>query len=547
MQNQKNQQKSKSNSILNVPYRFVSFMKDSVIMFALLLVYFIVVIVRLFTKVPIVKIPASKLAKSITNTLEKSTYSKSSISRLSLIELAFRNIAGKKSRAFITVGGMAIGIGLIVFLLSLGYGVQSLVVNKIASLGELRQFEASARRGSKVTLNEETLTKVADYTHVVRVYPQIDVVGRVKSNNSFSDVPVYAVGADFFQDSPDRVEQGRFYTAEEQMPISTALDPSSVKGVEDSALDLESESLIANAETGATTTASDGTGTLDLIDLGTTIDTTDQTKEVSLEGKSSNVVVINRAMLPILGIGEAYQALNKTVEFTLVVSANQTADNVKVVTTTMRYVIVGVMSDDQTPLMYIPFNDARTAGVVNYSMFKVLLDDESNMTVVRKQIEALGFTTNSVLDTIVQVNSIFNTLNVVLAVIGMMALLVASLGMFNTLTVSLLERTREVGLLKTLGMKSREVRDLFLAESLIMGIEGGVIGLIAGTIAGKVVGLLITALFISNKNSGVVMAYVPNELIAFIVVLALIVGIFTGMYPARRAMKISALDALRYE
>ena len=73
-----------------------------------------------------------------------------------------------------------------------------------------------------------------------------------------------------------------------------------------------------------------------------------------------------------------------------------------------------------------------------------------------------------------------------LALLGLMALSVAALGMFNTLTVSLMERTHEVGLMKTMGMKSNEVRDLFMAESLIMGISGGVFGLIVGFILGKI-------------------------------------------------------------
>ncbi len=134
-----------------------------------------------------------------------------------------------------------------------------------------------------------------------------------------------------------------------------------------------------------------------------------------------------------------------------------------------------------------------------------------------------------------------------LAILGMVALSVAALGVFNTLTVSLLERTREVGLMKAMGMKSSEVKDLFLTESMIMGFFGGVIGLIAGTLIGKVLSLILTA-FSLVKGVGVVdVSYVPPVFIIAVMLLSVVVGILTGYFPAKRATKISALNALRYE
>src|SRR3990167_2725018 len=95
----------------------------------------------------------------------------------------------------------------------------------------------------------------------------------------------------------------------------------------------------------------------------------------------------------------------------------------------------------------------------------------------RKQVEALGMKTSSVTDTVDQINRLFSTLRLILGLLGIVALSVASLGMFNTLTVSLLERTREVGMMKAIGMRSSEVRDLFLTESMTMGFFGGIGGL----------------------------------------------------------------------
>lgn len=97
-----------------------------------------------------------------------------------------------------------------------------------------------------------------------------------------------------------------------------------------------------------------------------------------------------------------------------------------------------------------------------------------------------------VADTVSQINSLFATAHTILALLGMVALGIAALGMFNTLTVSLLERAREVGLMKAMGMKSSEEKELFLTESMIMGLFGGVLGLLLGLLGGKLVSSLLS-------------------------------------------------------
>ena len=169
------------------------------------------------------------------------------------------------------------------------------------------------------------------------------------------------------------------------------------------------------------------------------------------------------------------------------------------------------------------------------------------MAKVRSTIEASGYGTVSVVDTVTQIDKLFVSFRLVLAILGMVALIVAALGMFNTLTVSLMERTREVGLMKAMGMKSNEVKELFLTESMIMGFFGGIIGLVAGTLIGKLLSLVLTA-FSIVKGVGVVdISYVPPIFVLMVLLLSVIVGILTGYFPARRATKISALNALRYE
>ena len=159
----------------------------------------------------------------------------------------------------------------------------------------------------------------------------------------------------------------------------------------------------------------------------------------------------------------------------------------------------------------------------------------------------MGFATRSVADTVDQIDRLFSRARFVLAILGFVALSIAALGMFNTLTVSLLERTREVGLMKAMGMRSNEVRELFLTESLVMGFFGGIFGIFLGSASSELLGVLLSAISVSKGIGFIDVAYLPTSFVTFIFILSLLVGVLTGIYPASRATKISALDALRYE
>jgi len=219
----------------------------------------------------------------------------------------------------------------------------------------------------------------------------------------------------------------------------------------------------------------------------------------------------------------------------------------KVFTSEIEYKIVGVVEDADNTYFYVPFEDLYKLGIKNFSQFKMILKNQKDLPKVRSDIETMGFRTNSTFDTVKQIESLFANLRVLLAVLGMVALGVASLGMFNTLTVSLLERTRETGGMKAIGMVSDEVQDLFLAEAMIMGLSGGIGGLIFGTLIGCMLSLFVSIIAITQGQGFLQLNYLPPTFVLFIIISAFIVGLLTGLYPAYRAKKTSALNALRYE
>ena len=119
--------------------------------------------------------------------------------------------------------------------------------------------------------------------------------------------------------------------------------------------------------------------------------------------------------------------------------------------------------------------------------------------------------------------------------------------MFNTLTISLLERMKEVALLKILGMKKRDISIIFLTESIIFGIFGGFIGIIIGFGLGGIISSIFNAYALRAGGNRIELFYAPLWFIIVMVAFSVGVGLLTGLYPSRRASRVAPLDVIRYE
>lgn len=601
------------------------------------------------------------------------TSSGESIDKISLIEIAIRNMKGKKTRTAVTIGGMAIGIGSIVFLVSIGYGLQRLVISQVAKLEEMQQADVSLQPGGKIKISDDTINDFEQIPNVQSVAPLIAVVGRVNYQNSVSDMAVYGVTYEYLRQSAVRPVQGEFFTSndrtiqssengeavaikeipkklgdtvEEVAFLSDGLkwvrlreSPDSGSplvgfgkieateqfgtvvwgGSYDAADEFGSAATDASGkmlgkwirasfsvfeETTCSTAETDCVGgrylllrdeanepitkqayfavtddwltlrdltakelaelsqgggalpTLSIKDSGDgwvevegegDVTTTENIERVALIASATREAVVSRAMLRVLAIDEA-TAIGKTFNTSFVITSSLLSDSQKKVESVAAdYTIVAVIPEDKSPIFYVPFIDLRGLGIEYYSQVKITANNQEVLSDVRKQVEGMGYVTTSVADTVTQINSFFASARIILGLLGMVALGVAALGMFNTLTVSLLERTREVGLMKAIGMKSVEVQELFLTESMVMAFFGGILGLLVGLIGGKALGAGLSLLSLFKGAGTIDVSYIPPVFIIAILIFSLIVGIVTGIYPARRATSISALNALRYE
>ena len=134
-----------------------------------------------------------------------------------------------------------------------------------------------------------------------------------------------------------------------------------------------------------------------------------------------------------------------------------------------------------------------------------------------------------------QVDGILGSLTIFLLVVSGMSLLVGAIGISNTMFMSVLERTREIGVLKSVGATSKQIQNLFLMESAMLGFSGGLLGLAIGALLIEVIALFDFQAVLSLEMAAV----------AFVVSVG--VGISAGTFPARNASKVPAIEALRYE
>lgn len=625
-----------------------------------------------------------KIQKIVIPTLDKvyvlvTTRTKSSentINRVNLIELAIRNMRFKFTRTIITVGGMAVGIASIVFLVSIGFGLQQLVISRVARLEELKQTDVTVQPGSNLKIGANLISTVSEFTDVKHVLPQISLVARVNYKKSVSDMAAYGVTSEYLNQTALKPVRGNIFESEETTynprPASQEVQGLGTQTIEKIYGDKESEvqytvkpsiwlevrkeprvdseiigytrrvegtqsgyevwgqPYSSNREKNRVFRGANGEkiekwvygpflmwkqnddkkfekvtknglfvqergyvridgliyeeeylikpAVLGIIDIAANLESIEgtestiptefadldqgivssilqeigyqpinTTKQIDVPSVAKKQAVMNRAALRVLGIPEE-EAIGATFDVTFVVTGDL-LENIdeQLESKSTSYKIVGVLPQDDVPYFYVPFIDLRSLGIVNYSQMKVVTNNKESLPETRKRIEALGYQTASVVDTISQINSFFATVRTVLALLGTVALSVAALGMFNTLTVSLLERTREIGLMKAMGMRSNEVRELFLTESMIMGLFGGFSGIIIGYLAGELISLILSSIAISRGVGFIDITSIPLPFILLILGLSLFVGLITGIYPARRATKISALNALRYE
>ena len=208
----------------------------------------------------------------------------------------------------------------------------------------------------------------------------------------------------------------------------------------------------------------------------------------------------------------------------------------------------------RSPMAEVALELARAKGLIDkgqvegFTAATIRVTDPIALSTVREKLTELGFQSFSIVDQMEQLRTVFLIINAALGLLGGISLLVASFGIANTMIMSILERTREIGIMKAIGAEDGEIRMIFFVEAAVIGFLGGVIGVLAALGIDAIANRLAYNFILKPQNASFVDFFsIPPYLWLGAIAFAILVSIFAALYPASRAARIDPVKALRHD
>ena len=278
------------------------------------------------------------------------------------------------------------------------------------------------------------------------------------------------------------------------------------------------------------------------------VSATEGTVFTDADAGDANSVMISRAVLKLFGIEDPASFVGEKVTFRILIPANDGTTNNTEVIIDKEFTVRGITKEEGVLNAMMMLPELRNyVGIEEFERIQVRVDTSENLPIVENKLIDAGYRVTALSKTVEQASKIFQGIQIVLATFGGIALVVSAIGMFNTMTVTLLERTKEIGIMRTIGASPNDVKYLFVSESVVVGFMGGLTGVIMGVGLGGTINLFLNIVAGQFGGQSVKLFAFPFEFLLFITVFSAVVGYLTGIFPARRASSLNPLDAIRYE
>ncbi len=395
-----------------------------------------------------------------------------------LFYFSLENFKNRKSRVLFTILGVSLGIGAILFLVSLGYGLQKALLERITTEESLLTLDITSTDAKIVILDEKTLKRVALLENVERVSPQAILSAQVSLGELTSGTIVNLINPDFFVLAGILPTIGKAFTDEDHQKI-----------------------------------------------------------------------VVNSSVVELFNLTPD-QILGKPLRFSIFLPKEvEGVPGIEIFEIQKEFKVIGIIEESlgSPSQVFIKRGDLPELPIQEYQLAKVKATDSQFIGSIREELIGMGFFVSALSDIIDQANQIFRVIQIVLGIFGVVALAVAAIGLVNTMTISLLERTNEIGIMRSIGASPQDIKRLFLGESFMIGFLGGVVGIGIGILGAEIfnLGINIMARFLGGQP--VDLFVYPVWFIIFVIILSSFVGLAAGFWPARRAARLNPLEALRYK
>ncbi|MFM2374826.1 MAG: hypothetical protein RLZZ234_821 [Candidatus Parcubacteria bacterium] len=266
------------------------------------------------------------------------------------------------------------------------------------------------------------------------------------------------------------------------------------------------------------------------------------------DGADDTSVMLSPAVLKLFAVENPESMIGQAVTFRLLIPSKEKPDETDEIIIDKQYRVKGITKEEGVLNALIMLPELRNhVGVEEYDRAQVRVEASEFLDATEKQLIEKGFRVTALSKTVEQASKIFQGIQIVLAAFGGIALVVSAIGMFNTMTVTLLERTKEIGIMRMIGASPTDIKLLFVSESVLVGFLGGVSGIVIGVGIGVIINFVLNALATQFGGQAVSLFAFPLWFLSFIATFSAAVGYLTGIFPARRAALLNPLDAIRYE
>ena len=448
-----------------------------------------------------------------------------------IVDLAARNLRESVLRNSLTTIGISVGVASLVAMLSLGVGLQKLASKRLAKSGLFDTVIVSSRRdwrgmnrqeersgpaaAESRLLDESARQEIEKLPHVLEAYPDIRFVTELRYDDKphmsmVAGIPMSAKNSDAF----DSI-QGTFFSGDQaQEAVLQKSFAAELLGKTDREDQLQTADLAKP-----------------LIGKELVMRYAERVNTPSTDGSPDSYSVYQREQhLKIVGVSELDPDSMRAAARARVFIPLKLAQGLHVMQ----------MADMRDTMR--GFNAQPT-----YLTISVRVQDPNYVQQVEDSVKKLGFSAFSILDATRSLRQFFAVLDLFLGIFGSLALAVASIGIVNTLVMAILERRREIGIMKAIGASDADVKLLFFAEAGTMGALGGILGVTLGWLIGRVIDFGTNIYLRRQELPPAQIWFVPWWLVAFAIVFAVIISLISGWYPAGRAARLDPVQTLRYE
>lgn len=497
-----------------------------------------------------------------------------------ILEMSLTNLWKRKMRTVLTVLGVVIGTASIVVMLSLGLGLKQAMMAQVGSAGGLTEIlvYSDAMYGSDdLLLDDKTIEVFSEMEYVENVQPQLIYCMPFQIGDYEGYMDLVGVTPEYLSQIP--LGQGEYPDSKGNMRIvvgnqvvmslmnmTTGEWPDFESG-EAPNVDFMTMPMIGGLEVGETYEADNDVSedvTDNLADinenfaveedfsLGTdefnsesdeddsdfSDDELDREPYDEWEDEVYSYFSNDMKRVPINVAGVTEGDLNTYAEYSYYCYTDIEALKSFL---KQQYSVNSIIPGQPTDRSGKPYRDLK------YSQLTVKVDKADNVETVLESIQMLGYQAEAQKEWLEEIEKEFMIIEAVLGGIGAVAMLVAAISIANTMTMSIYERTKEIGVMKVLGCGLGNIRSMFLAEAGFIGFLGGIVGLVLSYTISFLLNKFLAPMLMSDYGSNVNISAIPLWLVLAAIVFSTIVGMVAGFFPAQRATRLSPLAAIRNE